>query len=77
VYQLYCLTMGFTTAVLKSSCTKTLPNCDLGAYFEREADSPKLLKILETQAKDRRIGMGARACKAGALPAELHAHSGS
>jgi len=26
-----------------SSCTKTLSNCDFGAYFEREAGSPKLL----------------------------------
>jgi hypothetical protein len=30
------------------NCTKTLCNCDLGAYFEREADSPKLLKTLKT-----------------------------
>src|SRR5882762_6406807 len=33
---------------------KTLSNCDVGVYFEREADSPKLLKILETQSKGRK-----------------------
>ena len=36
---------GFTPTVLESSCNKTEPKpypIDLGAYFEREADSPKL-----------------------------------
>ncbi len=36
---------------LNQNCAKTLSNCGVGAYFEREADSPKLLKILETQSK--------------------------
>jgi hypothetical protein len=36
---------------LYQNCTKTLSNCDLGAYFEREADSPKLLKTLKAQSK--------------------------
>jgi hypothetical protein len=33
---------------LYQNCTKTLCNGGLGAYFEREADSPKLLKTLKT-----------------------------
>src|SRR5260370_15892989 len=41
--------------VLEPSCTKTVPkppsDCDLRAYFEREADSPKLLKALKGQSK--------------------------
>jgi hypothetical protein len=36
---------------LYQNCTKTLSYCDIGAYFEREADSPKLLKTLKTQSK--------------------------
>ncbi len=34
-----------------SDRTKTLCNCVHGAYFEREADSPKLLKTLKTHGK--------------------------
>ena len=36
---------------LYQNCTKTLCNCCFGAYFEREADSPKLLKTLKTEGK--------------------------
>src|SRR6266404_3326557 len=36
---------------LFQNCAKTLYNRALGAYFEREADSPKLLETLETQSK--------------------------
>ena len=38
---------------LCQNCAKTLSNCDVGVYFEREADSPKLLKTLERQNKGR------------------------
>jgi hypothetical protein len=31
------------------NCNKTLCNCRFGVYFEREADSPKLLKTLKTE----------------------------
>jgi hypothetical protein len=34
-------------------CAKTLCNRTLGAYFEREADSPKLLETLESDDKGR------------------------
>jgi hypothetical protein len=33
-----------------------------------------LLKTIETKAGNGMLGMNYRACKAGALPAELHAH---
>src|SRR5260370_32774830 len=59
---------------LYQNCTKTLCNCTLGAYFEREAHSPKLLKTLKRRTKEGIFGRDERACKAGALPAELHAH---
>jgi len=36
---------------LYQNCTKTLCNCGLGGYFEREADSPKLLKTLKTSSE--------------------------
>jgi hypothetical protein len=39
---------------LYQNCTKTLSNCDLGGYFEREADSPKLLKTLKRQSNGRK-----------------------
>src|SRR5882672_2442803 len=58
---------------LYQNCTKTLCNCTLGAYFEREADSPKLLKTLKRRTKEGIFGRDERACKAGALPTELHA----
>src|SRR6267142_1193066 len=61
---------------LYQNCTKTLCNCTLGAYFEREADSPKLLKTLKRRTKEGIFGRDERACKAGALPTELHAHCG-
>jgi len=38
---------------LCQNCAKTLSNCDAGAYFEREADSPKLLETLESESKER------------------------
>jgi len=38
---------------LCQNCAKTLSNCDVGAYFEREADSPKLLETLESESKGR------------------------
>src|SRR6267154_1249203 len=62
---------------LYQNCTKTLCNCTLGAYIEREAHSPKLLKTLKRRTKEGIFGRDERACKAGALPAELHAHSGT
>jgi hypothetical protein len=43
---------------LYQNCTKTLCNCGLGAYFEREADSPILLKTLKTQSKERSLWKG-------------------
>ena len=64
-----------TSAV--QNCTKTLSNYDFEGYFEREADSPKLLETLKGQVKQGSVRSGARACKAGALPAELHAHANS
>ena len=36
---------------LYQNCTKTPCNCYFGAYFERGADSPKLLKTLKTEGK--------------------------
>jgi hypothetical protein len=45
------LTKRFSPMVLESNCTKTLCNWPFGANFEREADSPKLLKTLKTQGK--------------------------
>jgi len=46
----------------------------LGLAFERKADAPSYCK--ETKMKEIAGGYGvvSRACKAGALPAELHAH---
>src|SRR5467141_3370559 len=38
---------------LCQNCAKTLSNCDVGAYFEREADSPKLLETLESESKGK------------------------
>ena len=38
---------------LYQNCTKTLSNCHLEGYFEREADSPKLLETLESESKGR------------------------
>ena len=58
------------------NCAKTLCNCVIGGYFEREADSPKLLKTLKRRTKEGIFGRDERACKAGALPTELHAHCG-
>src|SRR5882762_254198 len=52
---------------LYQNCTKTLCNCTLGAYFEREADSPKLLKTLKRRTKEGIFGRDERACKAGEL----------
>jgi hypothetical protein len=55
VSQVLCLTERFTTKVLEPRCTKNyakiLSNCDVGAYFEREADSPKFLNTLRAQSK--------------------------
>src|ERR1700735_2833367 len=66
---------GHSQIYLYQNCTKTLCNWRLGGYFEREADPPKLLKTLKTKAKDGAFRGPERACKAGALPAELHAHT--
>jgi hypothetical protein len=54
VYPLNCLTMGFTPTALElyQNCAKTLSNCNFGAYFEREADSPKLLETLGSEVKE-------------------------
>ena len=38
---------------LCQNCAKTLSNCEVGAYFEQEADSPKLLETLESGSKGR------------------------
>jgi hypothetical protein len=35
------------------NCAKTLSNCNVGAYFEREVDSPKLLETLGGESKGR------------------------
>src|SRR5882672_6722577 len=35
--------------------TRTLCNCTFEAYFEREADSPKLLETLKTQGNGWRV----------------------
>jgi len=37
---------------LIQNCTKTLCYCGLGAYFERETDSPKLLETLGSEVKE-------------------------
>jgi hypothetical protein len=59
---------------LEPSCAKTVPKpyviAAAGAYFEQEADPPKLLKTLKTESKDGVSGVPEGACKAGALPAE-------
>jgi len=34
-------------------CSKTLSDCRFEGYFEREADSPKLLESLESKSKGR------------------------
>jgi hypothetical protein len=43
---------------LFQNCAKTLSKCDFEGYFEREADSPKLLKTLERQNKGRNCWNG-------------------
>jgi hypothetical protein len=46
-----CFTNGFSPTVLEPSCIETLCNWCFGANFEREADSPKLLKTLKTEGE--------------------------
>ena len=60
VYPKKCLNQGFTRDVvvqarpdLYQNCSKTLSNYDFEGYFEREADSPKLLESLESKSKGR------------------------
>jgi hypothetical protein len=48
----------------------------LGLAFERKADAPSYCKQTKIEGSDRGFGVVAAACKAGALPAELHAHRG-
>jgi hypothetical protein len=50
---------------LFQNCSKTLSKCTLRAYFEREADSAKLLKTLERQSQGRNLRNGV--CEAGAF----------
>ena len=51
--RMICTMLGVHPIELCQNCAKTLSNCDVGVYFEREADSPKLLKTLERQNKGR------------------------
>jgi hypothetical protein len=46
-----CARSSLCKCVLCFYCAETLCDRAVGAYFEREADSPKLLKMLETQSK--------------------------
>jgi len=39
---------------LYQNCSKTLSNYDFEGYFEREADSPKLLETLKRSGKGRK-----------------------
>ena len=39
---------------LYQNCSKTPSDCDFEAYFEREADSPKLLETLKRLSEGRR-----------------------
>ena len=48
---------------LYQNCTKTLSNCHLEGYFEREADSPKLLETLESESNAS--GVSSKAAKWG------------
>ena len=49
----------------------------LGVTSEREAGFPSSLETIETQAGNGMLRMNSRACKTGALPAELHARGPS
>ena len=64
-------------------CKKQVLRCDgivpkpnlfwlLGLAFERKADAPSCWKQIKVKRNDRRFGVISAACKAGALPAELH-----
>ena len=44
---------NITTIYLFFYCSKTLSDCNFEGYFEREADSPKLLESLESEGKGR------------------------
>jgi hypothetical protein len=47
----------------------------LGLAFERKADAPSCCKETKIEGSNGRFREVSAACKAGALPAELHAHS--
>jgi len=47
-----------TVPKLCQNCAKTLCNCVIGGYFEREADSPKLLKTLKKPSEGRDLWNG-------------------
>ena len=47
----------------------------LGLAFERKADAPSYCKETKSEGSNGRFRGVSAACKAGALPAELHAHS--
>jgi hypothetical protein len=47
----------------------------LGLAFERKADAPSYCKERIIEGSDGGFGAFSAACKAGALPAELHAHT--
>ena len=55
------------------NCAKTLSVLNIGDSFERKADSPSCYKHWKVK-KGRESLTGRNACKADALPAELHAH---
>src|SRR5579863_5257149 len=61
-----------------SSCVRTVSKPYLfwllGLAFERKADAPICCKQTKMEVSDRGFRDFSAACKAGALPAELHAH---
>src|SRR4029077_14280262 len=76
VSQVFCLTMGFTRRVLELSCAKTVPKpyrIVMSGLTSSEKQIPRnCWKHEKARVKVGIVGTRARACKAGALPDELH-----
>ena len=59
----------------KLNCPKTLSNYHFEGYFEREADSTKLLKMIRKQGQRMESWSKACTCKGGALEFVRRHHS--
>jgi hypothetical protein len=62
---------------LCQNCVETLSVLAVGLAFERKADALSYCKETKSEGSNGRFREVSAACKAGALPAELHAHSGN